>query len=57
MAHPTIREFTPIRQTVAVARDNVAFHREMYRLAEDCMNQEVIPYIHTIFELATEEER
>lgn len=51
-----LRKFTPVRTTLNAAGDDNAFHQEVYRLAEDSVNQGGITYLHTIVEPAAKEE-
>ena len=43
-----LRNFTPVRATINASAPNAAFHEEVFRLAEDCVNQGGITYLHTI---------
>lgn len=51
-----LRTFAPVRTSLNAAWDDYAFHQEVYRLAEDSVNQGGITYLHTIFEPTAEEE-
>lgn len=43
-----LRTFTPLRSTVTASVSDASFHRQVYELAEDCVNQGGITYLHTI---------
>lgn len=47
-----IRKFTPVRASINAAGSDEAFHREVYRLAEDSVNQGGVTHLHVISEPA-----
>ncbi|WP_418909033.1 helix-turn-helix domain-containing protein [Glutamicibacter endophyticus] len=51
-----LRKFTPVRTSLNAAGTDNDFHQEVYRLAEDSVNQGGITYLHTIFEPTQEKD-
>ncbi|WP_166998406.1 AlbA family DNA-binding domain-containing protein [Paramicrobacterium fandaimingii] len=50
-----IRKFTPVRASINAAGSDEAFHRDVYRLAEDSVNQGGVTHLHIISEPASDE--
>tara|TARA_R110002051_G_scaffold60578_15_gene111103 strand:- start:4344 stop:5588 length:1245 start_codon:yes stop_codon:yes gene_type:complete len=46
----TLRRFVPIRSTINAAGSDESFHREVFRLAEDCVNQGGITSLNIMME-------
>lgn len=42
--------FTPVRSTIDAAAPDAEFHRQVFELAQDCVNQGGITYLHVIAE-------
>lgn len=51
-----LRTFAPVRTSLNAAGDDDAFHQEVYRLAEDSVNQGGITHLQTIVEPAAAKE-
>ena len=49
-----LRNFTPVRSTINAAGSNESFHRDVFTLAEDCVNQGGITYLHIMKKPSTE---
>lgn len=43
-----LRKYAPVRATINGAGPAGTFHEEVFRLAEDCVNQGGVTYLHTI---------
>lgn len=43
-----LRKFTPVRSTINAAGSDETFHRDVFRLAEDCVNQGGVTHLHII---------
>jgi hypothetical protein len=51
-----LASYTPVRLTINAAAINADFHQRVYELAQDCVNQGGITYLHVIRDPATEPE-
>lgn len=49
-----LSSYTPVRSTINAAGSDAEFHRQVYELAQDCVNQGGITYLHVINQPATE---
>jgi hypothetical protein len=47
-ASTPLSSFTPVRSMVNAAADDEEFHQQVHQLAEDCVNQGGITYLHVI---------
>lgn len=43
-----LRKFTPVQSSITGSGSEAAFHRQVFQLAEDCVNQGGITYLHMI---------
>lgn len=51
-----LASYTPVRSTINAASTDAAYHQQVYDLAQDCVNQGGVTYLHVITEPATEPE-
>lgn len=50
-----LRTFTSVRSTVTASAADAAFHRQLHELAEDCVNQGGVTYLHAIHPLPADD--
>lgn len=51
-----LQSYTPVRLTINAAAIDADFHQQVYELAQDCVNQGGITYLHVMTEPATDPE-
>lgn len=47
-ASTPLRKFTPVRSTINAATSDPEFHRQVHELAQDCVNQGGLTYLHVV---------
>jgi hypothetical protein len=52
-----LSSYTPVRLTINAAATDAEFHQQVYDLAQDCVNQGGITYLHVISDPATDPEQ